>query len=62
MSMLKKFGSVTAVIAFINSPTGQKMLAKAKEVASDPQNRAKAAEFANKLRRPAKDSPTQDRP
>ena len=43
MSMLKKFGSVTAVIAFINSPTGQKMLGKAKEVFTDPRNQQKAA-------------------
>lgn len=62
MSMLKKFGSVTAVIAFINSPTGQRMLNKAMDVVNDPQNRAKATEFASKLRRPGKDASTPDRP
>jgi len=51
VSLLKKFGSVTAVIAFINSPTGQKMLAKAKDVVTDPRNQAKATEVVNKLRR-----------
>jgi len=60
MSLLKKFGSVTAVVAFLNSPTGQKMIGKAKDVVTDPQNRAKAAEFANKLRKPTK--PATDRP
>lgn len=60
MSLLKKFGSVTAVMAFIKSPTGQKMIGKAKEVVTDPQNRAKATEFANKLRKPSK--PAADRP
>ena len=57
MSMLKKFGSVTAVIAFINSPTGQKMLGKAKEVVTDPRNQQKAAEFVNKLKRPSTPRP-----
>ena len=50
MSILKKFASVGAVLAFIQSPTGQQMIGKAKEVVTDPRNRAKAAEFANKLR------------
>lgn len=64
MSMLKKFGSVTAVIAFINSPTGQKMLGKAKEVVTDPRNQQKAAEFVNKLKRPSTPRPgsATDRP
>jgi len=61
MSLLKKFSSVGAVVAFIRSPTGQKVLGKAKEVVSDPRNRAKVADIASKLRRPS--SPvTQDRP
>ena len=60
MSLLKKFGSVTAIVAFLNSPTGQKMLGKAKEVVTDPQNRAKAVEFANKIRKPNK--PAADQP
>lgn len=55
MGMLRKFGSITAVIAFINSPTGQKMLVKAKEVVTDPRNQAKAAEVVNKFRRPSTD-------
>ena len=57
MGLLKKFSSVGAIIAFINSPTGQKLLGKARDVVTDPQNRAKAAEFAGKLRRPSRDRP-----
>ena len=57
MGMLKKFGSVTAVIAFINSPTGQKMLGKAKEVVTDPRNQQKAADFVSKLKRPSTPRP-----
>jgi hypothetical protein len=57
MSMFKKFASVSAVVAFVQSPSGQKLIGKAKEVVSDPKNRAKAAEFANKLRRPSQDRP-----
>jgi hypothetical protein len=45
------------VIAFINSPTGQKMLGKAKEVVTDPRNQQKAAEFVNKLKRPSTSRP-----
>jgi hypothetical protein len=52
MSLLKKFSSVGAIVAFIRSPTGQKVLGKAKEVVTDPRNRARAADIANKLRRP----------
>jgi len=57
MSMLKKFGSVTAVVAFINSPTGQKMLGKAKDVVTDPRNQQKAADLMNKLKRPSTPRP-----
>ena len=57
MSLLRKFGSVTAVIAFINSPTGQKMLGKAKEVVTDPRNQQKAADFVSKLKRPSTTRP-----
>lgn len=57
MSLLRKFGSLGAIMAFVNSPTGQKLLTKAKDVATDPRNRAKAAELAGKLKRPAKDRP-----
>jgi antibiotic biosynthesis monooxygenase (ABM) superfamily enzyme len=55
--MLRKFGSVTALIAFINSPTGQKMLGKAKEVVTDPRNQQKAADFVSKLKRPSTTRP-----
>ena len=57
MSLLRKFTSVTAVLAFIQSPTGQKVIGKAKEVATDPRNRAKAQEFVDKLRRPSQQRP-----
>lgn len=53
MSVLRKFSSIGAVVAFIRSPTGQKMINKAKDVVTDPQNRAKAAEMVNKLQRPS---------
>ena len=52
MSLLKKFSSVGAIVAFIRSPTGQLVLGKAKEVVTDPRNRAKVADIASKLRRP----------
>ena len=55
MSVLKKFTSLGAIVAFINSPTGQKMLGKAKEVVTDPRNREKVADFATKMRRPKND-------
>jgi hypothetical protein len=57
VSILKKFTSVGAVLAFVRSPTGQQMIGKAKDIVTDPQNRAKAAEFANKLRRGSQDRP-----
>lgn len=53
MSLLKKFSSVGAVVAFIRSPTGQMVIGKAKEVVTDPRNRAKVADIANKLRKPS---------
>jgi len=52
MSVLKKFASVGAIVAFIRSPTGQMVIGKAKEVVSDPKNREKVADFAAKMRRP----------
>jgi hypothetical protein len=55
MSVLKKFTSLGAVVAFIRSPTGQKVIGKAKEVVTDPRNREKVAEFATKIRRPKND-------
>lgn len=58
MSMLKKFGSVTAVMAFVKSPTGQKMLGKAKEVVTDPRNQQKAADFVGKFKRPSTTRPS----
>ncbi|MEP6560444.1 MAG: hypothetical protein ABJD68_05120 [Nakamurella sp.] len=59
MSLLKKVGSVGAIVAFLNSPTGKKVVGKAKEIVTDPKNQQKAADFANKLR---KQPPVQDRP
>jgi hypothetical protein len=55
MSLLKKFTSVGAIVAFIRSPTGQMVLGKAKEVVTDPKNREKVADFATKMRRPKDD-------
>jgi len=55
MSLLKKFGSLGAIWAFVNSPTGQKLITKAKDVATDPRTKAKAAELAGKIKRPAKE-------
>ena len=52
MSLFKKFASVGAIMAFANSPTGQKLINKATEVATDPKTRAKAAELVGKLKRP----------
>ena len=52
MSLFKKFASVSAIMAFVNSPTGQKLIHKATEVATDPKNKAKAAELVGKLKRP----------
>ena len=52
MSVLKKFASVGAIVAFIRSPTGQMVIGKAKEVVSDPKKREKVADFAAKMRRP----------
>ena len=52
MSVLRKFTSVGAIVAFIRSPTGQKVIGKAKEVVTDPRNREKVAEFATRIRRP----------
>lgn len=57
MSLIRKFTSVTAIMAFIGSPTGQKVIGKAKEVVTDPANRAKAAEFVGKLRKPSSEAP-----
>ena len=55
VSVLKKFTSIGAIVAFINSPTGQKVIGKAKDVVTDPRNREKVAEFATKMRRPKDD-------
>ena len=55
MSVFRKFTSVGAIVAFIRSPTGQKMIGKAKDVVTDPRNREKVAEFATKMRRPKDD-------
>jgi len=55
VSVLKKFTSVGAIVAFIRSPTGQMVIGKAKEVVTDPRNREKMAEFATKMRRPKDD-------
>src|SRR6478609_5547613 len=55
VSVLKKFTSLGAIVAFINSPTGQKVIGKAKDVVTDPRNREKVAEFATKMRRPKDD-------
>jgi len=55
VSVLKKFTSVGAVVAFLRSPTGQKVIGKAKEVVTDPKNREKVADFATKMRRPKGD-------
>ena len=55
VSVLKKFASLGAIVAFINSPTGQKAIGKAKEVVTDPRTREKVAEFATKMRRPKDD-------
>jgi len=52
VSVLRKFTSVGAIVAFIRSPTGQKVIGKAKEVVTDPRNREKVAEFATRIRRP----------
>ena len=60
VSVLKKFTSVGAIVAFIRSPTGQMVIGKAKEVVTDPRNREKVAEFATKIRDPrtaASDAP-----
>jgi hypothetical protein len=51
MSLLKKFTSVGAIVAFIRSPTGQMVIGKAKDVVTDPRNREKVADFATKMRR-----------
>ena len=55
VSVLKKFTSVGAIVAFIRSPTGQMVIGMAKEVVTDPRNREKVAEFATKMRRPKDD-------
>jgi hypothetical protein len=55
MSVLKKFTSLGAIVAFIRSPTGQMVIGKAKEVVTDPKNREKVAEFATRIRKPKDD-------
>lgn len=62
MGLLKKVGSVGAIVAFLNSPTGKKVVAKGKEIVTDPKNQQKAADFANKLRKPGKDGPKTTQP
>lgn len=62
MSLLKKVGSVGAIVAFLNSPTGQKLVGKAKDIVTDPKNQQKAADFANKLRKSGPDKPKPSQP
>jgi hypothetical protein len=57
LSLFKKFSTVSAAVAFLRSPTGQQMVGKVKQAVTDPRNRAKAAELAAKIRRPAVDRP-----
>ena len=62
MSLLKKVGSVGAIVAFLNSPTGKKVVGKAKDIVTDPKNQQKAADFANKLRKPGNNGPKPTQP
>ncbi len=46
---LKKLATAGGVAAFLRSPQGQRTIAKAKQMASDPANRQKVADLARKF-------------
>lgn len=52
MSIFRRLTALGGVVAFARSPQGRQLIDKARVMASDPANRAKAAGFLSKLRQP----------
>lgn len=49
---LSRAGVVAGLVSFAKSPKGQQLIRQAKTYAADPENRRKAAEMVNKVRKP----------
>lgn len=57
MSLMKKFTSIGGLIALAQSPAGKRAIAKAQQLASDPKNRQKIADFAAKFNKKGQTPP-----
>ncbi|MGS0685039.1 hypothetical protein ACVBEQ_07795 [Nakamurella sp. GG22] len=52
MSIFRRLSALGGVVAFARSPQGRQLIDKARVMASDPANRAKAAGLLSKIRQP----------
>ncbi len=52
MSIFRRLSALGGVVAFARSPQGRQLIDKARMMASDPANRAKAAALLSKVRQP----------
>ncbi len=52
MALFRRLSALGGVVAFARSPQGRQLIQKAKEMASDPANRAKANDLLSKVRAP----------
>ncbi len=49
LTMFRRFATVGSVVAFVRSPTGQRLTAKAKAYYQDPRTQQRIAEVRRKL-------------
>lgn len=52
MALLRRLTALGGVLAFARSPQGRQLIEKAKQMASDPATRAKAADLLPRARAP----------
>lgn len=52
MSLFRRLSALGGVVAFARSPQGRQLIDKARVMASDPANRAKATSLLSKIRQP----------
>lgn len=52
LAVFRLFSMIGTVLAFLRSPTGQQLIARAKAFLTNPGNRQKAAALTSRIRQP----------
>ena len=52
MALLRRLSALGGVVAFARSPQGRQLIQKARQMATDPANRARANDLLAKVRAP----------